>query len=150
MALSFEQSKNQIAQTQPSVMSLSNDTPEEVYEPIKDRYKLYEQYEDTNISEITAEKNISVNTSQINLTQEVNSQYIPFRMNRKYDGIDLKDMNLQIHYVNSRGFEDISVPVNVKYSDNYIQFAWLVGANETAITGEIKFEINATGLNEKG
>lgn len=150
MALSFEQSKNQISQTQPSVMSLSNDTPEEVYEPIKDRYKWYEEYEDTNISEITAEKNISVNASQINLTQEVNSQYIPFRMNRYYDGIDLKDMNLQIHYVNSRGFEDISVPVNVMYSDTKIQFAWLVGPNETAITGEIKFEIIATGVNEKG
>lgn len=153
MALSYKESKQQLLKTQatPSVMSLSNDAPEEeTYRKDETgRYKIYENYYDNDMSEVDASKNIVVNQSQINLTQEENSQYIPFRMNRFYDGIDLSNMNLQIHYVNSRGFEDISVPVNVKYSNNYIQFAWLVGANETSITGELKFEIIAVGLNEK-
>lgn len=38
--------------------------------------------------------------SQINLTQEDNSQFIPFEMPRYYDGVDLMQMLIQVHYVN--------------------------------------------------
>ena len=33
--------------------------------------------------------------SQINLTQEENSQFIPFEMMQKYDGIDLSEMAIK-------------------------------------------------------
>ena len=49
------------------------------------RYKVYEKYHDEEFSTIDSLKSISVNASQINITQETNSQYIPFKMPRYWD-----------------------------------------------------------------
>ena len=110
MAISFEESKKQalkLTET-PMLMSLANDTVEtnasEVFE--KDptgRYAWFNDYIDNNISIVDANKEISVNKAQVNISQESNSQFIPFEMNRKYDGIDLMDMALSIHFTTSDG-----------------------------------------------
>lgn len=114
------------------------------------RYLQYTKYFDEALSYVDKNKNVSIDESQINLTQETNSQYIPFEMDRYYDGIDLMEMALQVHFVNERGFEDYAIPINVKYSDSKIRFGWLVDKRATNIAGKVKIEIIAVGVNEHG
>lgn len=111
--------------------------------------KKYSNYSDTNYSYIDDFKNINVDPSQLNLTQEINSQFIPFEMPRFYDGIDLMEMNLLIHYINPEEESSTTIPVNVSYSDDKIRFCWLVDGLATSIAGEVKFEVIAYGTNEK-
>lgn len=113
-------------------------------------YLWYDEYSDDRFSSVDAEKNISVDPSQINLSQEANSQFIPFEIPRYYDGIDLRDKLIQIHYVNADGNEDYDNVVNMRYSSDKIRFAWLVDTGVTYLPGEVQFEIRATGTNEKG
>lgn len=114
------------------------------------RYKWYSAYHDEKYSAIDAQKNVKLDDSQVNITQEENSQFIPFRMPRYYDGVDLMNMLIQIHYVNESDDGDWALPVNVAYNDEFITFGWLVNANVTARTGKIRFEIWARGTNELG
>ena len=152
MAISFEESKKQalkLTET-PMPMPLANDTvsvnsTNEVFEPETEKYAWFDGYIDNNISTIDENKGILVNKAQVNISQESNSQFIPFEMNRKYDGIDLMDMALSIHFTTSDGQHFASKPVNVEYSENKIRFAWLVDTNATHIDGNIKFEIHADG-----
>ena len=113
------------------------------------RYKTYECYYDEDYSVIDTSKNINVSASQINITQETNSQYIPFKMPRYWDGIDLMDMLIQIHWKNGQGYGNISDVVNVRYNDNSITFGWLINDSITSVAGIIQFEITAIGVNEK-
>lgn len=115
-----------------------------------DNYKFYDDYSDDDISTIDAEKNITLNRKQINITQESNSQFIPFEMPRFYDGFDLTNAKLLVHFVNQDGYESYSDPVNVYKSADKIRFAWLVGNDATATAGNLSFEIQATGVNSKG
>lgn len=115
-----------------------------------DKYLWYEEYTDLDYSTVDSDKNVNVNQKQISITQESNSQYIPFQMPRYYDGVDLLDKNILIHYVNSNGGEDNSSPINVTYNDEYIRFGWLVSKTATAIAGDLSFEIKAIGVTSKG
>ena len=54
-------------------------------------YKYYSDFRDDNVSNIDDNKNIALNQKQFNITQEENSQFIPFEMPRYYDGYDLKN-----------------------------------------------------------
>ena len=114
------------------------------------RYDIYKQYTDENCSTVDALKNVQVDSNQVNITQEVNSQYIPFSIPRYWDGIDLMNMFIQFHYVNKDGASGISNAVNVRYNDNTILCAWLIDDNVTSAPGDVTFEITATGVNEKG
>ena len=114
------------------------------------KYEWYENYYDEEYSQVTKNKNIVMNANQINLTQEENSQFIPFKIPRYWDGIDLMDMAIKIRFVNSEMNEDIDVPVNVQYDTEFIYFGWLADLNVTYLAGEVTFEIFATGVNEKG
>lgn len=116
---------------------------------ISTKYDWYANYKDTAFSIIDQNKNIVMDPSQINLTQEENSQFIPFKLPRYWDGIDLMDMSFRIRYVNSKGEEDIVPPKNVSYNDSHIILHWLVNGNATYLAGEVGFEIFATGVNEK-
>lgn len=115
-----------------------------------EKYTWYSQYEDDNLSYIDKDKNITVHKSQVNITQEENSQFIPFEMDRYWDGIDLNEMALQIHLVNKDKDDYYSNPVNVCYSADKLRFAWLVDSYVTAVAGDVDFEIIAMGSNEKG
>lgn len=110
----------------------------------------YNDYTDENVSTIDDLKAISLNVKQFNLTQEENSQYIPFEMPRFYDGFDLLPTTILIHYVNEEGYDDRDDVVNIHYNDEKIRFAWLVKGTATAIAGNLKFEIEARGTNSKG
>ena len=156
MALSFEESKKQALKqaTAPMLMSLANevvvDSPEVFTRDNSGKYKWYEEYSDDKISTVDNLKNITVDSSQINLTQEENSQYVPFQMDRYYDGIDLMGMTIQIHYVNASKYEEYCNPINVQYSNTKILFGWLVPSGATAAAGDLTFEITAHGINENG
>ena len=52
-------------------------------------YVRYSAFSDSDISVINDRKDIALNQNQINITQEENSQYIPFEMPRYYDGFDV-------------------------------------------------------------
>lgn len=109
-------------------------------------YKYYAYFSDDNISSITDKKEVKVDSKQINITQEENSQYIPFEMPRYYDGFDLVNTTISIHYETSDGEHGVSIPINVTYNDEKIRFAWLVDAGATRVAGKLKFEIQANGV----
>ena len=159
MAIPFEESKKKFSNQQLArTMSLSNDTPtvmtasitEENFIYDKYNYKYYQNsYSDDKLSYVDINKNIIVDEQQQSVTQETNSQCIPFELDRYYDGVDLKTMTFNIHYVNSKDREGVSKPVNFCYSETKIRFGWLIDSNVTYIDGDIIFEIVASGVNEK-
>ena len=113
------------------------------------RCVIYDEYYDNSYSTVDKLKNVTVDSSQINIVQETNSQYIPFRIPRYWDGIDLMKMLIQIRYENvSTKKGQVSTAVNVASSTTNITFGWLVDQNVTAIAGDVRFEIMATGSNE--
>ena len=71
--------------------------------PYSDKYTRYTEYYDPNFSIIDENKNITLDPSQINLTQEENSQYVPFKMFRRYDNVDQLNMTLLMHCVTPIG-----------------------------------------------
>ena len=135
-----------------SLRSVAAISDTENWTPIEDKgYHFYNgEYSDDNYSTIDAQKNITLDSSQFNITQEQNSQYIPFKMPRYYDGFDLKDTTLSIYYVNKNQDFHADIPVDVYYNDEYIKFAWLVSKFATQIAGVLQFEIHAKGFNSNG
>lgn len=131
-------------------LAAAEEIPEEPAWTPSDKYSWYDEYSDDATSSIDNQKNIVMDNSQINITQETNSQFVPFSMNRYYDGYDLMNTNLVIHFVNKNGFEDLASPVNVHYSDSEIRFGWLLDQRVTAVEGKVQFEIQAIGVNSKG
>lgn len=114
------------------------------------RYEIYTNYIDTDYSLVDDTKSITVNSSQINITQEENSQYIPFKLKRYWDGMDLMDMLIRFNYKNKNSSGGFDFAVNVAYNSNSIICAWLIDKDVTAIAGDVTFEIEAIGKNEKG
>lgn len=135
-----------------SLRSIAASTNTENWTPITNKdYRFYnEEYRDDNYSNVDEQKNITLDSSQFNITQEQNSQYIPFKMPRYYDGFDLKDTKLSIYYVNKNKDFHTDIPVDVYYNDEYIKFAWLVSEFATQVAGVLQFEIHAEGTNSKG
>ena len=108
-------------------------------------YTYYSSFYDDNLSVVNDKKEISLNDKQINITQEENSQFIPFEMPRYYDGYDLTKATLSVHYETKNGRHGSSKPINVTYNNNKIRFGWLVDAGATLEAGKLKFEIHAYG-----
>lgn len=151
MALSFEESKKQALKqaATPMVMAATDAAYNDVETFMRDmtgRYAWFSDYVDSDVSVIDKNKSIAVNNSQVHLSQESNSQFVPFEMPRKYDGIDLVDMAISIHFTTSDEQHFASTPVNVEYSNEKIRFAWLVDTNATHIDGVLQFEIHADGF----
>lgn len=150
--MSFKDSK--IAAAANSAMTLSAElaVDTEEYTLCTDgRYEVYTKYQDNAYSTVDNLKNIAVDVTQINIMQEENSQYMPFRIPRYWDGMDLMDMLIQIRYesvAEKKG--KVATVINVASNNTYIRFGWLIDAAVTANAGDIIFEIMATGVNEKG
>ena len=171
MALSFSESlaKNKenttattsveetIAEETPTVMAYSLRSVAALsdldgWTPIENKgYRFYNnEYKDDNYSTVDEQKNIVLDPSQFNITQEQNSQYIPFKIPRYYDGFDLVNTKLSIYYVNKNKDFHNDIPVDVYCNDGYIKFAWLVSEFATQVAGILQFEIHAEGTNSKG
>ena len=108
-------------------------------------YVRYSVFSDDNISTINDTKDIMLNKKQFNITQEENSQYIPFEMPRYYDGFDLVNTIISIHYNTKSGRHGASKPVNVTFNNEKIRFGWLIDAGATIDVGMLEFEIHAYG-----
>ena len=108
-------------------------------------YVRYSAFSDDNISIVNDTKDIALDPKQFNITQEENSQYIPFEMPRYYDGFDLVNTILSIHYNTKNGRHGASKPVNVTFNDEKIRFGWLIDAGATLDVGTLEFEIHAYG-----
>lgn len=108
-------------------------------------YVYYSSFSDDNISTINDSKDINLNSKQFNITQEENSQYIPFEMPRYYDGYDLVNTVISIHYQTKGGRHGASKPINVEFNNEKIRFGWLVDAGATVDAGTLEFEIHAYG-----
>lgn len=127
-----------------------NTEDEEYFFHYDEKYELYSNYSDDKISAIDEDGHIRIHPSHTAIAQGANSQYIPFRIKRYWDGIDLINMLIQIHYHNPQEKGgDVVNAVNVIYNDEAILFGWLIDSNVTAAAGNVIFEITATGLNEK-
>lgn len=159
MALSFAESarKSTIVEDSVSTTSVTSRIATQAISTYSDenwtpdaKYLHYVDYSDNNVSTVDEYKNIIVNDKQLNVTQEINSQYIPFVMDRYSDGFDLQTTNILICFRNKDQNKDVVSPINVYYSDDKIKFGWLVGATATAIAGELEFEIQCIGTNSKG
>ena len=114
------------------------------------KYDWFDEFVDENYSTVDLNKNVTVNPSQVNINQEQNSQYIPFKIPRYWDGIDLSNMTLWIHFTNSKGECAPVAPINVRYYSDYIIFGWLVDLSVTYVAGNVEFEIAAVGTISSG
>ena len=159
MAKSFADSLNAMASAQASTMSLRNSVALAAEEEswtlhtgydTTDNFAVGKRYSDEHISYVDEKKNVTVNDYQVNLTQEENSQYIPFEMNRYYDGIDLTTMKLSFYFENIEGGWGEREAINVRYTDTKIRLGFLVPKEATLIVGKLKFEIHATGSDPFG
>ena len=114
---------------------------------IIDGYDYFPQYSDNKYSTVDNNKNITMDATQINITQESNSQYIPFQIPRYYDGIDLSKMTICIRYADRLNGDIVGeYPViNAMCNDTYIRFGWLIDDKLTQNAGDYIFEIRATG-----
>ena len=157
MALSFEESKKQLAKqnevAKPMMMATRMAAPMQSVSQedgwirvTSPSYVWFNDFNDDKISHINESKDITIDDSQINISQESKSQFIPFEMPRYYDGIDLTKMAISIHFTNSDKQHAASPAVNVQYKDDKIRFAWLVDGNATHIDGNLQFEIHADGV----
>ena len=108
-------------------------------------YVRYSSFSDDNISIINENKDITLHANQFNITQEENSQYIPFEMPRYYDGFDLVSTAISIHYTTKNGRHGSSKPVNVTFNNEKIRFGWLIDSGATIDVGTLEFEIHAYG-----
>lgn len=156
MALSFEESKKQLAKqnevAKPMMMATRMAAPMRSVSQeagwirvTSPSYVWFNDFNDDKISHINESKDITIDDSQINISQESKSQFIPFEMPRYYDGIDLTKMAISIHFTNKDKVHAASPAVNVRYKDDKIRFAWLVDGNATHIDGNLQFEIHADG-----
>ena len=141
-----------VSEAIPAIMSLDGDI--EAYAgdtwTVDSKYAYYQEYSDEAISTIDKKKNIMLDTSQFSIGQETRSQFIMFEMDRFYDGYDLARATLMFYFVNKNGLGDYASPSNVSYSSLRLRFGWLLDERVTAVSGRVKFEIQALGTNSKG
>lgn len=159
MAMSFKDSLKKAQQENNDISIASLEETSEaiaVYDsgvdelPYSDAYQKYTEYADTKFSIVDEDKNITLDKSQINLTQEENAQYVPFKMPRRYDNIDLLSKTLLIHAVTPEKKDVYVTPVNVQYDDQFLYFGVIIPGSICAVKGTVDFEIQAIGVNEKG
>lgn len=135
---------------EPMVMSLSIDSSVAARNvdnwQIDYTYDYYHDFNDEDVSIVGDDKIVTLNPKQIGISREENSQFIPFEMPRYYDGVDLSNTVLYIHFEDNSGeYHNASKAINVKYNTDKIRFGWLIDEKVTGIVGKIKFEIQARG-----
>lgn len=155
--MSFKDTKRKAMATNPEIMTLASVHDNDTVAVYSDDYRIisgydqYSQYVDEKYSTVDTNKNITMDSSQINITQESNSQYIPFQIPRYYDGIDLSEMTICIRYADklTGGTPGEYPVVNAQCNDQYIRFGWLIDDKLTQKPGDYIFEIRATGTVRK-
>ena len=109
------------------------------------KYILVSDYDDEHGPVEVNGRSIGDLSNQISVEGEDNSQYIQFLMPRYYDGIDLTEMTINIHYEIQEGIGSNDYPVNAYYSDEHIKFGWIIPQQALMDEGIIYFCIFALG-----
>lgn len=121
----------------------TNSVPAPAY---NENYLVFDVFSDSNVSIIDLTKTVNVQSSQINLTQEKNSQYIPFSLNRKSDGYDLYNGIIWIITDAGENKQPYAVaPVNVYATEDKVYFGWLIDDYITREARTVSFEIHIHG-----
>ena len=137
------------AQTRAEIATYDNYSNTEPKIEYNKNYLVFDVFSDSNLSSINLNKAVGLQANQINLTQEKNSQYIPFSLKRKCDGYDLYNGVLWI--VTNAGTKNDEkgtyavAPINVYATDDTIYFGWLVDEWITRKPGQVLFEIHVHG-----
>lgn len=110
-----------------------------------DKYRQYPTYVDSGYVYVE-DRTIGSLSAQVSVQGESRSQYIAFIMDRFYDGIDISEKSIWIHYelADGKGSED--APINAFYNDNQIKFGWIIPVQSTQKDGKITFSIWANGI----
>ena len=112
-------------------------------------YLVFDVFSDSSLSSVNLNKSVGLQANQISLTQEKNSQYVPFSLSRKCDGYDL--YNGVIWIVTNAGTKDNEkgtyavAPINVYATEDTIYFGWLIDEWITRKAGQVLFEIHVHG-----
>ncbi len=105
-------------------------------------FEFNEKLKDSAIHDIDLNnKTIALIGSQTLISGERNSQYIQFKVNRYYDGVDLSEKNIKILYNGSTGYHSSNLAINVMRNDEAITFGWLVPKGAILAPGELKVAI---------
>lgn len=109
-----------------------------------DKYLKRTQYVSDNAPIDIIAKEIQSMDGEISVKGEAISQYVEFRLDRYYDGIDLLGMLFNIHYEKgSYGGENR--PVNVRYNDTKMILGWAIPSAAVKESGILNMCIWATG-----
>ena len=109
-----------------------------------DKYLKRTQYVSDNAPIDIIAKEIQSMDGEISVKGEAISQYVEFRLDRYYDGIDLLGMLFNIHYEKgSYGGENR--PVNVRYNDTKMILGWAIPNTAVKESGILNMCIWATG-----
>lgn len=114
------------------------------------RYESKEFYIDEHGTVEIRNKTIGDMSKHISVKGESYSQYIEFRTNRFYDGVDLTKMLLSIYFEIPNVGSDENRPVNVYYNDNEIKFGWVIPDVVSQKSSTLNLCIYARGKLEDG
>lgn len=95
------------------------------------KYETKDFYVDEHGTVEIKNKTIGSMSSHISVKGESYSQYVEFKINRFYDGVDLTTMSLAIYYEIPNVGGDESRPINVYYNEMEIKFGWAVPSEIT-------------------
>ena len=102
-------------------------------------------YTDTMVFEVDYDtKKLEKITGQTLVAGENNSQYIRFLMPRYWDGIDISDKTIKVLYMNTNQYFGRDAVINAEYSEDNVQFGWVVPDTACAIAGTLLFVIVVT------
>lgn len=103
-------------------------------------------YADTMVFKVDqGTKKLEKISGQTLVAGEENSQYIRFEMPRYWDGIDIIGKTIKVvHMLTNRYFGETAT-INGKYSDDMLQFGWVVPKTACCISGTLMFVIVVTG-----
>lgn len=114
------------------------------------RYESKEFYIDEHGAVEIRNKTIGDMSKHISVKGESYSQYIEFKTNRFYDGVDLTKMLLSIYFEIPNVGSDENRPVNVYYNDNEIKFGWAIPDIVSQKSSTLNLCIYARGKLEDG
>ena len=102
-------------------------------------------YTDTMVFEVDYDtKKLEKISGQTLVAGEENSQYIRFTMPRYWDGIDISDKTIKVLYMNTNQYFGRDAVINAEYSEDNVQFGWVVPDTACAIAGTLLFVIVVT------
>lgn len=114
---------------------------------VKDeRYSTKEYYSDADVSIDMERRTIGDISENVSTVGENNAQYISFTMDRYVDGVDLKDMTIQIQAEVSENISAIDGPVNVYYNESKIRFGWAIPSSVAQQAATIEIIVFCTGV----